>query len=674
MRRDELWNLRAGGYIEPLYPGYNILVRGSNKYVNFGVTVGDSGYGLRDNSGTMQFKNNSGSWTDIGSGSTGSDEKVKFNDGDPTAGYVADKVVAGTGISVAEGTGGNENKLVITNTDKGSDVDLSGYALTGDIPADISELTDTTGIIPTSTSDLSNDSGFITAGDIPSIPVNSDFNLGGLGDVNDTGKATGKVLKYNSVSGDWEVGDATVEGVDVLSTGETGGVKYLRENGDGTCSWVEPSGGGQTLYDIVVAPTGGDYTTLSAAIAAATTGQTIFVKSGTYTESSTIDFYGIATDLRIIGENPNTTIIELDGATNGISLGKARPSFEDLQFTSDISNQHMVFGGDSGANIYFSFNNCIFNALSSSLYTWFNVVNGDRDQVRKITNCKFYGTPDNYTASLYFNTPNLQFTNNFIYSTSNSGGLIASFSNERNNVSNNQWIVKKLNGIEFFCEQGVFSDNSYYCNNDFYSRQILDLRGSDNLVTGNSLKTRQDNNTWLTYAYIIIGGTRNLFEGNSVGRGEGKTLTANTMVYVYGSNTVITGNFFGKIAGNKHVTISAADCYESKNVKLKTDGNLTPFYTNTDNTTATIDCDNYSEYYLTAVANDTAFSVTGTPHVGQTITVGFKDAGVSKNITWSSITELGITLPTATVAGKQHIVELKYIGGAWRAISAIVEA
>lgn len=54
------------------------------------------------------------------------DEKVKYDAGDPTAGYVADKIVAGTGISVAEGTGANENKLVITNDDKGSDVDLSG--------------------------------------------------------------------------------------------------------------------------------------------------------------------------------------------------------------------------------------------------------------------------------------------------------------------------------------------------------------------------------------------------------------------------------------------------------------------------------------------------------------------------------------------------------------------
>lgn len=47
---------------------------------------------------------------------SGTDEKVKYDSGDPTAGYVADKVVAGDGISVAEGTGANENKLVITNT------------------------------------------------------------------------------------------------------------------------------------------------------------------------------------------------------------------------------------------------------------------------------------------------------------------------------------------------------------------------------------------------------------------------------------------------------------------------------------------------------------------------------------------------------------------------------
>ncbi|HTR18369.1 MAG TPA: hypothetical protein VMH91_00060, partial [Candidatus Paceibacterota bacterium] len=42
----------------------------SGKHINFGVDssgFGDSGYGLRDNSGTIEFKNNGGSWTTLGS-------------------------------------------------------------------------------------------------------------------------------------------------------------------------------------------------------------------------------------------------------------------------------------------------------------------------------------------------------------------------------------------------------------------------------------------------------------------------------------------------------------------------------------------------------------------------------------------------------------------------------
>jgi hypothetical protein len=49
-------------------------------------------------------------------------EKVKFDINDPLAGYISDKIIAGSGISVAKGTGDNDNKLVITNDDKGSDV------------------------------------------------------------------------------------------------------------------------------------------------------------------------------------------------------------------------------------------------------------------------------------------------------------------------------------------------------------------------------------------------------------------------------------------------------------------------------------------------------------------------------------------------------------------------
>jgi hypothetical protein len=40
---------------------------------------------------------------------------------------------------------------------------------------------------------------------------------------------------------------AVVEGTAVISTGEVGGTKYLREDGDGTCSWQTVAGGGDAL-------------------------------------------------------------------------------------------------------------------------------------------------------------------------------------------------------------------------------------------------------------------------------------------------------------------------------------------------------------------------------------------------------------------------------------------
>ena len=58
-------------------------------------------------------------------GGAGTDELVKYDAGDPTAGYVADKIVAGTGISVAEGTAGDENKLVVTNSDPDQTVSIT---------------------------------------------------------------------------------------------------------------------------------------------------------------------------------------------------------------------------------------------------------------------------------------------------------------------------------------------------------------------------------------------------------------------------------------------------------------------------------------------------------------------------------------------------------------------
>lgn len=40
----------------------------ASRYISWGATLGSSGYGLRDNSGTMEFKSSGGSWLPMGSG------------------------------------------------------------------------------------------------------------------------------------------------------------------------------------------------------------------------------------------------------------------------------------------------------------------------------------------------------------------------------------------------------------------------------------------------------------------------------------------------------------------------------------------------------------------------------------------------------------------------------
>lgn len=81
MRKDSVWHNRTGGYIETTNPtGYDVLINGSNRYLNFNLISGTTGYGIRDNAGTMQFKNSGGSWQNIGTGGAGATSFIGLTD------------------------------------------------------------------------------------------------------------------------------------------------------------------------------------------------------------------------------------------------------------------------------------------------------------------------------------------------------------------------------------------------------------------------------------------------------------------------------------------------------------------------------------------------------------------------------------------------------------------
>jgi len=98
--------------------------------------------------------------------------------------------------------------------------------------------------------------------------------------------------------------------------------------------------------------------------------------------------------------------------------------------------------------------------------------------------------------------------------------------------------------------------------------------------------------------------------------------------------------------------------------------------TTTDDATAEIDVTATDVYELSAIANNTTFTLTGTAIDGQKIMIRLKDAGVSKTLTWTGFTAIGVTLPTATTASKWHYIGITYnsSASAWHAIAVGEEA
>ncbi len=75
-RTQSSWFYDSSGFIYPSQAPTNVLISGTNRYLNFGTFSGASGYGFRDFGGTMQFSNSGGAWTSFGSGTGGGSGNV----------------------------------------------------------------------------------------------------------------------------------------------------------------------------------------------------------------------------------------------------------------------------------------------------------------------------------------------------------------------------------------------------------------------------------------------------------------------------------------------------------------------------------------------------------------------------------------------------------------------
>jgi hypothetical protein len=93
-------------------------------YLNFGSTLGTSGYGIRDNGGTMEFKNSGGTWAGLGSGGGGSG--LPASDGTVSAPGIAFSSDSDSGIYRI----GANNIGVAVNGAKELDIATTGLTLT----------------------------------------------------------------------------------------------------------------------------------------------------------------------------------------------------------------------------------------------------------------------------------------------------------------------------------------------------------------------------------------------------------------------------------------------------------------------------------------------------------------------------------------------------------------
>lgn len=136
-----------------------------------------------------------------------------------------------------------------------------------------------------------------------------------------TGDISGTIAIAQGGTGQTTANDA----LNALLPSQTGNAGEFLQTDGTNASWQPSTGSGQTLYEAIVAPSGGDYTTLQAAITGGAT--RIFVRNGTYTMTGNIT---VPADTIIVGESWGA-IIDMDDTYN-LDMTGARTMIRNIQF------------------------------------------------------------------------------------------------------------------------------------------------------------------------------------------------------------------------------------------------------------------------------------------------------------------------------------------------------
>lgn len=437
------------------------------------------------------------------------------------------------------------------------------------------------------------------------------------------------------------------------------GLQVLRTNAGATApEWATVSSGGQSPYDAIVAATGGDYTTLGAALAAASAGWSIYVKEGTYTEGA--DVTSSLANLTIIGENRELSVIDMatfsltfsgNGvrianlgitvSTGRISMSGSRQIMRDWKLVnsgytasgSGVINFSSAYGEMSGGYYQTTIN----TARSVPLIRFSN------DQQRIFDNVFLINTESTSAAGLSI-VNNVIFSNNRIESQANiSAGLCVAVSGQNSIVSGNAFVGLgalaygvKLNTADIQVTNNNFgiSDGGLRC--------IYDASGGPNVISDNVLGPggASTYGIFLDASSCVINGNyienisatssfgiyiesardSNIISGNRItGNGTGIQINANTC-----DNNIVTGN---NLLGN---TAFLVDNGLTTNMRDNQGAStlLEKSYVLMKNTSgATINAGNVVTYKAVAAGNE----VTTTTTASDNLVFGMAVAAISNN-------------------------------------------
>lgn len=277
--------------------------------------------------------------------------------------------------------------------------------------------------------------------------------------------------------------------------------QYLQMNAGATApAWVTLTAGNVNV-DYIVAASGGTHTTLGAALAAASSGETIFVKSGTYTE---ITRSITTTNLTIIGESAESTII--DTSNVAYTLSGAGLKMFNVQWSNSAATT--TFSGNDQ-----NFVGCVFKTShTSTAYTFGGAQ-------KTVTGCRFESTGTTTLRSWQLTGTYQTYAGNTFEVNGSSGNAT-------------------IGSIHIDGASITFTGNQIYltdANNDFDPLLSLGTNGNYYSITGNSI--------------VQAGGTHYAIFARNVGSGlviSGNTINigAGAGIYIDGGTTdwLVTGN------------------------------------------------------------------------------------------------------------------------------------